>query len=280
MKQFIIILVSLVLLNSCQFLEEKRLSGSVAEYNGRTITLKELQALTAGLSSEDSARVAEQYIRQWAISLIEYDIAKDQTNKNIEQLVEDYRRSLYLHEYEKKLVAQHMPRIVEDSIVQAFYDLHVNHLILPSTIVRGVLLVVPHDAPNMNELRKKIQQPEVEENIEWLEKFAYQYAVGYELFLDEWKSMNEIIPYMPFEQNNINKQLTSKRQIELQDSVNTFILQVTDIHLKGTRMPLTYARKEIETTLLQQRQVEFLQQERELLYHKAINEGKLKLYEE
>ena len=197
MKQFIIILVSLVLLNSCQFLEEKRLSGSVAEYNGRTITLKELQALTAGLSSEDSARVAEQYIRQWAISLIEYDIAKDQTNKNIEQLVEDYRRSLYLHEYEKKLVAQHMPRIVEDSIVQAFYDLHVNQLILPSTIVRGVLLVVPHDAPNMNELRKKIQQPEVEENIEWLEKFAYQYAVGYELFLDEWKSMNEIIPYMP-----------------------------------------------------------------------------------
>ena len=45
-------------------------------------------------------------------------------------------------------------------------------------------------------------------------------------------------------------------------------------------MPLTYARKEIETTLLQQRQVEFLQQERELLYNKAIKEGKLKLYEE
>lgn len=280
MKKYIILLIGVALLNSCNLFEKKRLSGSVAEYNGKTITLKELQLITAGLSSEDSARVADQYIRQWAINMIEYDVAKDQTNKNIERLVEDYRRSLYLHEYEERLIAQYMPRIVEDTLIQSFYEQHREHLILSETILQGILLIVPHDAPNMDELRKKIQQPQLEENIEWLEKFAYQYAVGYELFLEDWKSTNNIIVHMPFEQDNINKQLHTKRQIELQDSVNTYILQVTNLHFKGSHMPLTYARKEIEDILLRQRQVEFLHNERNKLYEKAIKEGKLKLYEE
>jgi hypothetical protein len=157
--------------------------------------------------------------------------------------------------------------------------MHRNHFILPETIIQGVLLVIPHDAPNMAELRKRIQHPEVEENIEWLEKFAYQYAVGYELFLEEWKSTNEVIVYLPFDKNDFDKQLRNKRQIELQDSVNTFLLQVTDIHTEGAHMPLAYARKEIENLLLHERQIEFLQREREALYNQAIKEGKLKLYE-
>ena len=267
------------LLCGCHVFEEKRMVGTVAEYNGKTITVEDIQLLTLGLSSEDSVRVVDQYIRQWATGLIEYDVAKDKTNKDIERLVEDYRRSLYLHEYEQRLIAQRMPQMIEDTLIESFYSLHSKYLILSESIIRGLLLVVPNKAPNMNDLRKKIQQPNLEENIEWLEKFAYQYAVGYELFLEDWKDMSEIIVLMPFEQNDLDKQLKNKRQIELQDSINTYILQVTELHMKGELKPLTYARKEIESILLRQRQVEFLKEERNLLYEKALKEGKLNLYE-
>ncbi len=267
------------LLGGCHLFEEKRKMGTVAEYNGRTITVDQIDMLTAGLTPEDSSRIAKEYIRQWAIDQIEYDKAKDQTNKTIEQLVEDYRRSLYLHEYEEKLIAQRMSRIVEDTLIQSFYNLHSDHLILSETIIRGLLLVVPNEAPNLNDLRKKIQQPETEENIEWIEKFAYQYAVGYELFLEDWRTMSEIIVLMPFEQDNLNKELKKKRQIEVQDTINTYLLQVTDLLMQGELKPLTYARKEIEDILLRQRQVEFLHKERNELYEKAIELGKLKLYE-
>lgn len=280
MNKFLLLITTVFILNSCYLVEKRRFSDSVAEYNGKIITWGELRTLTAGLSSEDSARVAEKYIQQWAINLIEYDIAKDQTNKVIEQLVEDYRRSLYLHEYEEKLIAQRMPRLLDDSLIQAFYDQHHDQLFLPETILQGLLLVVPKDAPNMDILRKKIQQPNDEEQIEWIEKFAYQYAVGYELFLDEWKSANEIVIHMPFQKDKIEKQLKPNRQIELEDSVNTYLLQITNLHLKGTQTPLSYARKEIESVLLRQRQVEFLQNERERLYNEAIKQGKLKVYEQ
>ena len=278
-KKILIILTLGCMCSACQLFEEKRKLGTLAEYNGKTITQEQINILTTGLTPQDSINVTKQYIQQWATSLIEYDIAKDQINKNIEQLVEDYRRSLYLHEYETKLISQRMPRNVEDTLVQTFYNTHRHQLILTETIIQGLLLVVPNQAPQFNELKKRIQQPELEENIEWIEKFAYQYATGYELFTDEWKTTSDIIVLMPLEQDNLDKQLKNKRQIEIQDSINTYLLQVTDLHMKGDEKPITYARKEIEEILLRQRQVEFIQQERNKLYNKAIETGKLKLYE-
>ena len=265
---------------NCSLFEQKRHSGVVAEYKGKTLTYEEVQRQTIGMSTEDSARVAEQYIYQWAISLLEYDVAKDKLNKDIERMVEDYRRSLYIHEYEQYLIAQRMSKEVEDTIIKEFYDLHSHHFVLREAIVKGVLLVVPNGAPNMDLLRKNIQHPEEEENIEWIEKFAYQYAAGYELFLDDWKTVSQIILRMPFEKDDLNKQLKATRQIELQDSINAYLLQVTDLYQANQPMPIEYARPEIEKIMLAQRQVNFIQQERIGLYEKAIKEGILKRYEE
>lgn len=280
MKKYIILTTLVCVLYGCSLFEQKRHSGVVAEYKGKTLTYEEVQRQTIGMSTEDSARVAEQYIYQWAINLLEYDVAKDKLNKDIERMVEDYRRSLYIHEYEQYLIAQRMSKGVEDTIIKEFYDLHSHHFVLREAIVKGVLLVVPNGAPNMDLLRKNIQHPEEEENIEWIEKFAYQYATGYELFLDDWKTVSQIILRMPFEKDDLNKQLKATRQIELQDSINTYLLQVTDLYQANQPMPIEYARPEIEKIMLAQRQVNFIQQERIGLYEKAIKEGILKRYEE
>lgn len=280
MKKYIILTTLVCVLYGCSLFEQKRHSGVVAEYKGKTLTYEEVQRQTIGMSTEDSARVAEQYIYQWAINLLEYDVAKDKLNKDIERMVEDYRRSLYIHEYEQYLIAQRMSKEVEDTIIKEFYDLHSLHFVLREAIVKGVLLVVPNGAPNMDLLRKNIQHPEEEENIEWIEKFAYQYATGYELFLDDWKTVSQIILRMPFEKDDLNKQLKATRQIELQDSINTYLLQVTDLYQANQPMPIEYARPEIEKIMLAQRQVNFIQQERIGLYEKAIKEGILKRYEE
>ena len=163
MKKYIILTTLVCVLYGCSVFEQKRHSGVVAEYKGKTLTYEEVQRQTIGMSTEDSARVAEQYIYQWAINLLEYDVAKDKLNKDIERMVEDYRRSLYIHEYEQYLIAQRMSKEVEDTIIKEFYDLHSHHFVLREAIVKGVLLVVPNGAPNMDLLRKNIQHPEEEE---------------------------------------------------------------------------------------------------------------------
>lgn len=279
MKKTTIILLVLTLLVGCDRLDIKRLQGVVAECNGESLLATEIEALTLGLSAEDSAQVAEQYVRQWAINLLMKDVIRGNQNKEIERLVAEYRRSLYQHEWEQHLVARRMSQHVEDSVVLAYYEENKNHFVLRETILRGVLLVVPNGAPSMDQLKRYIVEPQDEEHIEWVEKYAYQYASGYELFLDEWKTANQILLRMPFEEDNLQKQLKQQRQITMQDSLNSYILQVVDVYVKGEQMPIDYARKEIEKIILSQRQVDFIESERENLYNNAIQSGKLKRYE-
>lgn len=279
MRKFVVLLIVVPIMVGCTLFERQRKSGIVVECNGHSLTQVEIAALTNGLRSEDSARVAEAYIRQWAEDLLEYDAAKKVESKEIERMVEDYRRSLYVHEYEENLIAQRMPKHVEDSLVRAFYATHSSRFVLDETIVKGMLLVVPLGAPNMDELKRQMAKPFDDENLELIEKYAYNYATGYELFLEEWKNARQILLRMPLSDANLQRQLNQKRQIVMEDSVNTYLLQVTDVHMKGTEMPLDYARTKIEQILLNERRVEFLEQERDKLYHKALQQNKLIRYE-
>ena len=177
------------------------------------------------------------------------------------------------------MVRQKMPQHVEDSMVQAFYESNKQHFVLRDPIVKGVLLMIPNGAPNMDKLRKYIVQPDREENIEWIEKYAYQYATGYELFLEEWMPVSRVAFYMPVSTDELARLLRQKRQIELQDTVNTYLLQVVDVCSAGEYKPLEYVRKEIEGMILSQRRVDFLEKIRQDMYNKALEQRKIKRYE-
>ncbi len=279
MRKGILILLVLATCVGCSRFEQMRLRGAVVECNGEILTHDDLSAVTSGVSLEDSAAVAEKYIRQWATNLLMKDVVKRNQNKEIEKLVAEYRRSLYQHEWEEYRIATRMSQHVEDSVVVAFYEENKTHFVLPETILRGVLLVVPAGAPNLDQLKRYVVDPQNEEHIEWIEKYAYQYASGYELFLDEWKTANQLLLRMPFEKNTLQKQVKQNRQVVVEDSVNTYILQVVDMHAQGDQMPLDYARVEIEKMILRRRQVDFIKSEHELLYEDAIKSGKLTWYE-
>lgn len=279
MHKFVVLLLSVLLLVGCTLFSEQRKAGVVAECNGHTLTHVEIASLTRGMAAEDSARVAEAYIHQWATDLLEYDAAKSSSNKAVEQLVEDYRRSLYVHEYEERMISQRMPKHVDDSLVRAFYESHSSRFVLDEMILKGMLLVVPVGAPNMGDLKKQMSQPLDDEALEKIEKYAYQNATGYELFLDEWKRSSEVLLRMPCTESNLQKQLNQRRQIVLEDSVHTYLLQVTDVYMRGNEMPLEYARTSIERILLNDRRVEFIKEERDRLYEKALQKGNLKRYE-
>ena len=275
---YISILFLCAVLSGCQWFEQKRMTGVAVALNGQYLYQSTLDSLSFGLSSEDSARVVEQYVKQWAKDILEYERAKGAADKAIEALAEDYRRSLYVHAYEQELVERRMPKQVADSVVEQIYAAHPEKFELRESLAKGVLIVVPNGAPNMKKLRGWLTDLN-EENLENIEKLAYNYAIGYELFADQWRTAQQLLMSMPFERDELNRLLRSKQQIELQDSLSTYILQVTDKRMAGEPMPIEYARPEIEKAVLSQRRVQFLQEERERLYEDAIKYNKIVFFE-
>lgn len=265
------------MLNSCDYILHKHQVGIVAELNGNTLNESDLYPLTAGLSKEDSAMVAEQYIRQWAINILRYEKALGGRDDELEAMVEDYRRSLYLYEYEQNRVKKKMPKNIADSTIKSFYEEHKDQFILRESIVKGILLVIPQKSPKQDKLKKLLANP-TQDNLEKIEKYAYQYSSGYELFVDNWRTTNEIILRLPLEKDILQSELKQRALIEVNDENNLYLLQVTDKHLVGDYQPLDYAKEEIKQIILSQRQVDFLKEEREKLYEEALRYKKLRIY--
>lgn len=271
----IIALLASILLVGCTALEKKQQAGAAVELNGQYLYRSTLDSLTLGLDPEDSTRVVQQYVSQWAKDILVYDNAKARPNNDIERLVEDYRRALYVHAYEEYLVERRMPKTVADSTVAQLYAQMPDRFTLDESIIKGMLVVIPNDAPKIDKLRGWMTKTEMDA----IEKYVYQNASGYELFTDKWLTTTDLLAKIPVERAELETRLKAKNQIEVADTLKTYLLQVTDKHLRGEQMPMEYARPQIEKMVLSARQVEFLTKERERLYNEAIQNQKIKFYE-
>ena len=265
----------MALLSSCAAYEKKAQSGAAVELNGHYLYHSTLDSMTLGLSSEDSLRVTQQYIRQWAQDILLYDKAMSHTNAQIEAMVADYRRTLYAQAYEEHLADRNMPKAIMDSSVVAIYAQMPNRFKLDESIMQGMLVVVPVDAPNIAKLRQQMTN----QSLDKIEKYVYQNASGYELFEDKWLTTTEVIRQIPVERADFEAKLKAGNHIEIADSTKLYLLQITKKCIRGEAMPLDYARPEIEKIILNARQVEFLRKERERLYNEAIQKQKIHFYE-
>ena len=279
LSRIIVLLLCLLMVCSCAHLRKERGKDIVAECCGKILTMGEIDQLTHGFTGEDSARMAEEYIQHWAIELLMYEYSHRVSSRRIEELVEDYRRSLYVYEFEQLLVSQRMSQDVADSLLLSFYDSHKHELLLREMILRGVLVIVPKDAPNLTDLRRYLGHLDDSESLEWLEKYVYQYAVGYELFVDNWKLCDEVLSFLPVEKREFDNLLRKDTHVELEDSLNAYFLEVLEFYPSGSVMPFDYARLDIEKNILGIRRVEFLDSMRIELYDKSLKNGKLKRYE-
>ena len=280
MKKNILIhlLVAGFLLSGCTALEKKQQAGAAVELNGQYIYYSTLDSLTLGLDSVDSARVCEQYIRQWAEDLLVYEEGEKRLSNTdreaINKMVVDYKQTLLAQAYERILMDRRMEKKFADSAVVAVYEQMPNRFTLDESLMKGIIVVVPNDAPKLDKLRKQL----AEVSLDAIEKYAYQNASGYELFVDKWLTTTQIISRIPMERTELENKLRYSNHIEYADSAKTYILQITDKHMRGEAMPIDYARPQIEKILMNARQVEFMHNERERMYKEAIESDKIKLY--
>lgn len=272
----IVVCVVLLGMSSCNLFQREIKEGAVAQVGNNYLYQSDIDAVTQNAATPvDSAHYAEQFILRWATDILQYQEGKDHSSPEIEALVEDYRRSLYVAEYERYVVDRRMPKAVSEAEADTFYVHHQERFVLQENILRGALLVIPKDAPSLPELQKRLTDLTDEENLEYIEKYAYQYASGYELFTDEWRTGNQIQLRMPT--NKWQKSLAAGKQFAEPDSTSLYLLQVSDCRLAGETMPLDYAREAIDKMVLSERRVTFLQEQRQKLFEDAVRFGKVKI---
>jgi len=278
-RLFPIIIVSLLIVSCNKKLELKN-SDALVKIGNKILYRSVLEEnIPTGLSSEDSIIAAEYFIRTWINDNLLYDIALKNINnkKDIEQLVEDYRKSLFIYQYEEQLVNERLTREIDEQSLYDYYNENKDKLKLERPLVKGFFLKVPVDAPQVNEIRTLCKSP-TSLSRDKLDKYTLNNGVIFDYFVDKWMDFNDLISNFPEEKLNRGDLSIQKKMIEIQDDTYIYFLNITDYLLPGDDAPYEYAKNTVQEILINQRKIEFLQNMEKELFQRAIDKGEIHFY--
>lgn len=183
-------MIVLPLISSCRaissFLHD---DDAVAVAGSETLYRRDLESvIPKGLSSEDSTRLALQYINTWASDRVFLSIAEKQlpkAEKDVTKELEEYRKSLLKYRYEQLYVNQRLDTAVTDDLIEEYYQSHQDKFVLERPVVKARYLRILSDSPIIEPMRKKMSSDKVDDLVE-ADSLAYSSAMKYTDWQNRW----------------------------------------------------------------------------------------------
>lgn len=236
-------------------------------------------SMPVGLSRSDSARFAENYIRNWVEDALLYRQAENNMSgeERIEALVQNYRKSLIMHSYQQSLIEQELTDKLSEEELKQFYEANKSLFRVDDTLLKGLFVKVPLNAPGINRIRRWYKLKD-EESIDRLEKYSITNAMDYMYFYDRWIPASVVLAKLPQKFKNAEQYLQAHRDMELKDTTCYYFLHVDDLLMRGQEEAFDAAREEVKSVMGNQRQTDFMRQVRSDLYRRASERDEIKYY--
>lgn len=227
----------------------------------------------------DSARFVDEYLERWAMEELYYNQAKRNviSNEEIEKMVEGYRKNLVLNLYQEGLVNQHLRVGVNEKEISDFYASNTNLFDSDENLLKGMLVVLPAKAPQLNKVRRWCIDKSPED-LEALEGYCAENAVAYEYFRDTWRECEDVAKLLPITEGQLIDRLLKKSTIEFKEDGNIYFVCADTIVKKGETMPIELVSSEISELLLNSRKADFIKAKKRELYENAKIKGEIKIY--
>ena len=274
-------ILSIVLLVSCKW------KKSVTEYVYGKTPIVEIgtdvlyeedirQVLPLGMSDADSTLFARQFIKNWAQDVLFYQnaIRNIPDTKDIDRLVENYRRSLIEHEYQRRLIEQKFSSEISDEEIEQFYNDNERLFVLDESLIKGLFLKISNKSHDLSDIRKLYIQQD-DESFEEIEKYSIRNAARCEFFYDNWRTVAEIEVLLPVMEKPLETMLKDNGSFEFKDEEYIYLLNVSEYALKGGIEPLDHARSRIRGLLINSNEVSYMRKIKEDLYDAAIEKNRI-----
>ena len=252
----------------------------LAEVNGEKLLLSDaLKKMPDGLIGSDSANFVKEYLANTIKDKIIYSLAQKSVSENadIDSMVEVYRKSLLVFEYQQQVLNSKFSNEVSDKELLAFYDENKSRFLSDQDLLKGVFLKVDVNAPNIEDLRRWCRKPN-SESLDKIESYSVQNAVVYNYFMDDWKGLTQVAGSMPKITSNTSQYLRPGNTVEVKDDEFVYMLYVKDCVLRGKTAPFEYIKPMVKNVLLNSRKTEFLRKYEQDLFDNAVKDGKVIFY--
>jgi len=235
----------------------------------------------SGTNSADSTMIAKSYIQQWIrkkvlLKKAEFNLSNEK--QNVDQLIEEYRASLLIYEYEKEYLLQKMDTVVSDNEIETFYTHHPGDFRLDGPIIKGLYFTVPSNSDLIRTIRKILPSKKSEDYTR-LVALAGESALLIEPYEEQWVSFSVLCQRMPHFADNTEDYLKKHDYIEVADSSKIHFIKVLEYKLSGETAPLEYVRSEVNDVILNRRKVKVIHQLESSIYDEAVLQNQIEIYE-
>ncbi|MDR1415540.1 MAG: peptidyl-prolyl cis-trans isomerase [Odoribacteraceae bacterium] len=236
-------------------------SASVAKVMDRYLYASEVAAfIPAGTPKQDSANMAQGYVRNWITKELllakAVDNLTEEERNDIRKQVEDYSASLLIHKYKGKLVAQKMDRVVRDADIDAYYDQNKVNFVLNHPVVRALLIIIPKSTANIAGFRDWFRSDKPEA-FSALEEYCLTHAKKFDNFNNRWIELRYLLNFLPVDQGTWEEKHKNDSRAEMEDDENYYFLKINEMVRDREVAPVGYVKQEIELILLNKRKLEF-----------------------
>ncbi|MBR6749926.1 MAG: peptidyl-prolyl cis-trans isomerase [Bacteroidaceae bacterium] len=260
--------------------KQKSTQDVLARVGTATFTQQQLDdVMPSGLSDSAQMVFANRYIDNWIAEELLYEMAcKNLPDvERLEKLVQEYRRDLFCHEYRKRLSDERVAASIPEDTLQQFYQEHSQEFKLHKPIVKGLLLKVPINAPQLQSLRQWVKSAGVN-GVEKIEKYAVKNAIGYDYFFDRWVWFDDIKDNIPYDFKDDNLFLSQNKTFEHKGEDMIYLLCIDSYLKAGDIMPYEFARSRVLEILLNEKRMEFNKELKRELYDEAVADGIVELF--
>lgn len=242
--------------------------------------LKNILSNQGALSKQDSTQFVRQYIDNWVreellLSHAEKNLTKDKMK--FEQMVEDYRKSLITYQYESELVKQKLDTLVSDEEIEKYYEENKNNFELKDNIIKVIYVKVRKNAPKTDKVKEWYRSNDVKDK-DALSSYCYQYAENFYLDENTWLLFNDVLKEIPIKLYDQEAFLQNNRNIETQDSVFFYFVNIKGFKIKNSISPLSFEKENIRNIILNKRKLELITRMREDIYHEALKNKSFEIY--
>ncbi len=207
------------------------------------------------IPSEDSLRLADQYINTWAMDQLYLEVAEAELSKaelDVSGELEDFRRSLLKYRYEQRYINDRLDTLVTDEQIREYYQAHEADFALKRPILKVRFVDVMKDSPNKDAILKMMTSKEYSD-VQRADTLAQSTALRYFDSSDTWMDAAELSRYFGIDYTEMLSCLKGDLiRYEPADRGDLMAAYVLDIRKTGTA-PIEYCSSRIRDILISAR---------------------------
>ncbi len=248
----------------------------IAEVGNKKLLRSDIANLVVGSKSpDDSIRILKGLVNNWVKDQIMIAEAEKSLPRdiNLNKMIDDYRSSLLLYNYETRLAGDLLDTVITSQQKQEYYDANSKEFVLSEDIAKYIVTKIPSNTKGLDDFYKDWKKGDSGK----VSVFCKQHAEYSDLDAERWKTVSELTSVLP-KNFSFNGILSKKESLRKKEKDSEYFIKVLDYGSAKDKPPFDYIQGKIEKVLLNERKKSLIKKEKQRLFDKLSSSSNVKIY--